>query len=276
MKQSNSNFQWLILVGILAVLGLTNPDKETHVKEATNSAKHALKLITSKGMLKENALGSILGMAFGGAVVEGAASELIERKNYLFFSLTTFLFDGRDQIIGLGILGNVFIFEQFQEIIKTNFEKLHGGSNESANNSTGNNSVTSTIIDNQTVSVGDNFQGGIVFFAKNGHVRIVTESELDFRGIVKLDFENAKEFCSNLQVSNFDDWYLPDEQELSLIRSELYSKKSGNFNAYYLSSTLNGRGEPIVVNLKGIIASESGGHINDEEFRILAVRKVGY
>lgn len=146
-------------------------------------------------------------------------------------------------------------------------------------------SKNSTIINNLksenssklNVKVGDYIEGGIVFFSKNGHIRIVTKNDLNFTGVVGKDWKKANEFCQNQNISGHKNWYLPDADELNLIRNELFGKFNSHISHnYYLSSTLNDRKEPMVVNLGGGLYSESGGHINEVRFKVRAVRKIGY
>ncbi len=144
-------------------------------------------------------------------------------------------------------------------------------------NSTKIDNLNSKNTSKLNVKVGDYIEGGIVFFSKNGHLRIVTKNDLDFTGLVGKDWKKAKEFCQNQTIYGHKDWYLPDADELNLIRNELFGKFNSELSQnYYLSSTLNDRKEPIVVNLGGGLYSESGGHINDVRFKIRAVRKIGY
>ena len=145
------------------------------------------------------------------------------------------------------------------------------------NNSTNNNNTTFENGPQLSPKVGDHFEGGIVFFSKNGHIRVVTKNDLDFTGIVGKDWKIATEACQNQNINGYKDWYLPDADELNLIRDELFGKFNSGFSKnYYLSSSLNDRKEPLVVNLGGGFYSESGGHINDEQFKLRAVRKIGY
>ncbi len=131
--------------------------------------------------------------------------------------------------------------------------------------------------DQSNVAIGDMYEGGIVFFKKNNHIRIVTPYDLALVGTINNDFKKAKKACSDLNINGTKGWYLPEAAELDLIFTNLKKNRLGNFiyNSYYLSSTPNERGEPEMVNFS-LGWTESGGDINNTKFHVRAVRKIGY
>ena len=47
----------------------------------------------------------------GGALVDNLTEYVVSRRNYVFFSTTIVSILGKEKVIGIGILGNVFISE---------------------------------------------------------------------------------------------------------------------------------------------------------------------
>ena len=147
MSESNtSNFNTIIFVIVLVVLAFTNPSQEKHIQEANTVLKKVVNGISSKGLMdngnSNNQLMGGLGLLFGDGLVDGMTRKFITRKNYIFFSLANASFDGKDQTIGIGILGNVVIFDEFEKTIKATIERSKNKLNEGTNwnNNSNNNS----------------------------------------------------------------------------------------------------------------------------------------
>jgi hypothetical protein len=98
----------LIIIGfILLALMATNPSIEDHRQAVTEKMKE--KMTESSNSESKNEwqkAGEAIGMAIGGGIVEKSVS----RDNYLLFSLTKITFGDKSKNIGLGIIGNVWIF----------------------------------------------------------------------------------------------------------------------------------------------------------------------
>lgn len=74
--------------------------------------------------------------------------------------------------------------------------------------------------------------GGIIVYEKDGHGLIVAEADLK-----KGNFSQARNFCDDLVLNGFDDWYLPDVNELMLIYQNVKLKGLSQFDAdFYWSS----------------------------------------
>lgn len=101
----------------------------------------------------ENALGKAgteIGLMLGKEIVNKFVEELVERKNFLFFSLTTVEYQGDEKIIGLGIFGNVFIsddvergLEDMKDRLKSNFDEpqSHNNSGDAQQDSNNNQAI---------------------------------------------------------------------------------------------------------------------------------------
>ena len=55
---------------------------------------------------------------FGNSLVEGIVKEVVKKKDYFFFSLTSIEYNGYEKVIGIGIMGNVHISEEVEKELK--------------------------------------------------------------------------------------------------------------------------------------------------------------
>lgn len=121
--------KYIIAIALLTILYASNPTLADH----QNAVKEKIsKLIKSENPSEEkptnllSEVGSAIGALFGNSLVEGIVKEVVKRKDYFFFSLTSVEYNGYDKVIGIGILGNVHISEEVEkELKKGNYaEKL--------------------------------------------------------------------------------------------------------------------------------------------------------
>ncbi|MVM36094.1 DUF4359 domain-containing protein [Spirosoma sp. HMF4905] len=101
---------------VILVLILTNPDIDEHratikalyLEKAGNEIFEEVKASGEKEML-------------GASLMDKTISSLIFRDNYVVFSLTKVSLNNYNDVIGLGILGNVFLFKQDNTLKLYNF-----------------------------------------------------------------------------------------------------------------------------------------------------------
>lgn len=100
------------LVVVVAVLALTNPDREAH-RTAVKKQLHAVIDKSGEDILGDNILAmglrSIAQMV-SGSVIDAAFDEFFEYHNYVLFSNGTVNFNGEDHHVSFGILGKVYTF----------------------------------------------------------------------------------------------------------------------------------------------------------------------
>ena len=122
MKQSQIS---LIVIGfILVALMATNPSTEEHKEAIKEKVSAAFENNNSNGNAFQK-LGEQLGQTIGMALID----KMIKRDNYLLFSLTKSKFlnnNEEEKIVGLGILGKVYLRDEFSENIT---EKIEESSN---------------------------------------------------------------------------------------------------------------------------------------------------
>jgi hypothetical protein len=113
MKQSQIS---LIVIGfILVALMATNPSTEEHKEAIKEKVSAAFENNNSDGNAFQK-LGEQLGQTIGMALID----KMIKRDNYLLFSLTKSKFlnyDEKEKVVGLGILGKVYLANEFSEKI---------------------------------------------------------------------------------------------------------------------------------------------------------------
>lgn len=148
----------LIVVGfILVALMATNPSTAEHKEAVKEKVSAAFENNNTDGNAFQK-LGEQLGQTIGMVIID----KMIKRENFLLFSLTKSKFlDEKEKIVGVGILGKVYLSDKFSNNIT---EKIEESSN--------------PIIGN-TIKIGN-----------------LEVAEKDFP--IEMNWEDAKKECENL------------------------------------------------------------------------------
>ena len=114
----------LIIVSIFVLaLIISNPSEESHrytlKKKVMAASEKAIEETLTGGNSYEK-IAQNIGLVFGGAMIDKLIDASVSRDNYVLFSYTTFNWAGNKNIIGVGILGNVFISEEVSKKIIEN------------------------------------------------------------------------------------------------------------------------------------------------------------
>ena len=112
----------LIFIGFLLVaLMATNPSTAEHKEAVKEKVLAALEGNNSNGNSFQK-LGEQLGQTIGMVIID----KMIKRDNYLLFSITKSKYidnDEKDKIIGFGLLGKVYLFDNFSNDITEKIEE---------------------------------------------------------------------------------------------------------------------------------------------------------
>ena len=106
---TKSQFSILLLVIMLFGLFFSNPKEDEH-RAAVKDKLNAFMMQTLKDKAKtSNDVSTGLGFLLGGYVIDQLVNGAVTSSNYGLFSTTNFNNQGQNKMIGVGILGNVFI-----------------------------------------------------------------------------------------------------------------------------------------------------------------------
>ncbi|NEU65505.1 DUF4359 domain-containing protein [Spirosoma agri] len=116
----NKNTTRLILALFATLLLVfSNPSESDHksaVKAKANSLmQNQVKKATGDQEGESAGLGGSLSKLIGGFFVDKLIDASVTRTNFLLFSLTDFSYEGKSNVIGFGVLGNVFITSKLDD-----------------------------------------------------------------------------------------------------------------------------------------------------------------
>lgn len=114
-NENSNSLTWLLVIVSAAVLFFTNPSLEKHKNVSANDMMSILKESKTYDLMNTFSLGK------GEDLLISSIKEGIHRSNYFLFSLTTiYISDDKDtEVIGIGILGMVFIFDDAKQELKS-------------------------------------------------------------------------------------------------------------------------------------------------------------
>ena len=219
MKQSQII---LIVIGfILVTLMVTNPSTADH-KEAIK--KEIFKAIESDNNSNSALqLGEKIGESIGGAMIDN----MVERQNYVLFSLATVKIVKMEGVtnnaITLGIFGQIILLKKYdkdsKEFVGINESVAKSDTAAFANE-------TTTVPLSSDLDVENNFK-----------TYTISKYQIKHKKGAKLDWGKVFNIATNLEENNFNSWRLPTIEELKEIYPFRYSL--GITNGEFWSSTLH-------------------------------------
>ena len=219
MKQSQII---LIVIGfILVTLMVTNPSTVDH-KEAIK--KEIFKAIDSDNNSNSALqLGEKIGESIGGAMIDN----MVERQNYVLFSLATVKIVKMEGVtnnaITLGIFGQIILLKKYdkdsKEFVGINESVAKSDTAAFANE-------TTTVPLSSDLDVENNFK-----------IYTISKYQIKHKKGAKLDWGKVFNIATNLEENNFNSWRLPTIEELKEIYPFRYSL--GITNGEFWSSTLH-------------------------------------
>jgi len=114
-------FVILILVALVVIAYLTNPDERQHQAAAKEKLHQIADNLLAKYGIEPGFI-SGLGIDITDQFVDKLIESHITVDNYFLFSTTNVHWDGRSQIIGIGIFKQVFISNKADEILQQELE----------------------------------------------------------------------------------------------------------------------------------------------------------
>lgn len=115
------SFSFLLIGVILIIAAFSNPSEEQHREFVKKELREVMEAKMQSDSASENAIGELvlgLGKLLGGAVIDGVVSQLVFSDDYLLFSLTKMRHQGKEEIVGLGIFGNIILFKDLEEALE--------------------------------------------------------------------------------------------------------------------------------------------------------------
>jgi hypothetical protein len=109
-----------ILIGLIIFGGIliaTNPSEQNHTNKVKSIFNETLESETEIDT-SEYSGARELGKSFGKLIAQNAIQNNVSRDNYIFFSTTKYL----ENTIGYGILGTVFLSEEFYDKLESTKE----------------------------------------------------------------------------------------------------------------------------------------------------------
>ena len=114
--------KYVIAIIICAILFASNPKLEAHQRAAKDKISQVLRSQLSKSI--DNSVQTEFAVMLGASLVDDVIIEVVKRKDYFFFSLTSIEFNGNNSNVGIGILGQVWFFDEINDQIEQLKEKL--------------------------------------------------------------------------------------------------------------------------------------------------------
>ncbi|MBP6054308.1 MAG: DUF4359 domain-containing protein [Cytophagaceae bacterium] len=111
--------RYILIIVIIAIFYTSNPSVSEHQQAVINKINKVVKnnFPSDNGTASDNLMSSLGGLFVDG-LVGGAVESSVTRKDYFLFSLTNVDFNGESRVIGIGLLGNVKISDEFMGVIK--------------------------------------------------------------------------------------------------------------------------------------------------------------
>lgn len=114
-------FFYIILIAIGVAAYFTNPTEEMHKAAAkARLEKIANEMLNKYGV--EKSIIAKLGISISEQFMDDMINNQVSSDNYYLLSTTKVNWDGRSQIIGVGVFNHVFISNKVDEILKKELE----------------------------------------------------------------------------------------------------------------------------------------------------------
>lgn len=109
----------VILLLVVAIMALTNPDRRDHSQAISREVTGALTSMADSAVSDDPIAQGFLmiGRAFAGNIVDAAVNNLLRYNNYVVLSVGQIDFQGKTYTVSVGLLGHVFTMKR-DEMVK--------------------------------------------------------------------------------------------------------------------------------------------------------------
>lgn len=109
----------VILLLVVAIMALTNPDRRDHSQAISREVTGALTSMADSAVSDDPIAKGFLmiGRAFAGNIVDAAVNNLLRYNNYVVLSVGQIDFQGKTYTVSVGLLGHVFTMKR-DEMVK--------------------------------------------------------------------------------------------------------------------------------------------------------------
>lgn len=190
---------------ILVALMATNPSTEEHKEAIKKEIFKAIESDNNSNIAQQ--LGEKIGEAFGGAIID----KMVERQNYVLFSLASVKIVKMEVVtnntITLGIFGQILLLKKYD---KDSNEFI--GNNQSV--ATVKPIVAETIDNNKTTA---DPLSSVLEGENNFKIYTISKYQIKYKKDTKLDWGEVYDISFKSEENNFNSWRLPTIEELKEI-----------------------------------------------------------
>jgi hypothetical protein len=110
----------IVAVLLLGVAAFTNPGIDKHREAVRHKLSQVLQqtMQDKMGDMSKNQLANAFASVIGNAVIEQVLKTGITSGNYVFFSTTVFTWQGKSQVIGIGLFGKVVLTKNLDHVMQ--------------------------------------------------------------------------------------------------------------------------------------------------------------
>lgn len=110
----------VVLLLVVAIMALTNPDRRDHSQAISREVTGALTSVADSAGLSDDPIAQgflMIGQAFAGNIVDAAVNNLLRYNNYVVLSVGQIDFQGKTYTVSVGLLGHVWTMDR-DEMVK--------------------------------------------------------------------------------------------------------------------------------------------------------------
>jgi hypothetical protein len=122
-------YVWILVLFIFIIALVSNPDTQAHKNTVKIKMSNYVQEVLDNQLSGSTNIFGQLGLAFGkvlgGSVIDVLVNDMVSRGNYFVFSTTRIRWEGKNEVIGIGIFGNVFLNPRIDKEIEKYLKELN-------------------------------------------------------------------------------------------------------------------------------------------------------